>query len=542
MASNIVTIPDITSWWFRRVLGSHLVKCSAISVEDDKEISVTPIESAILSSAIKDNEPDKDNNAACGVIGLYFTPVNSCLDEENVEEFTSKLVGLYNRVNLCGGSKCSDGECCNSSDVSGSKKTSDSDRSVSSNKVKTKKLEVIHVVLPPHSGVSAGGVNMVLEPGADGGSIFDETSFRKVLKDLPWFAIPYRDSHRVVRLSRRYRAQIGAPTLVLLEGATGRLITSGGCERLNEDPTGARFPWTPRPLAEVLREAGPYLPGGKRVTSKSSASGSEVRYSELEGLVKGIYFSAHWCPPCKAFTPQLIETYSKVRARGNKFEVIFVSSDRSDESFTLYLRTMPWLAVPWEQEETRRELAALLGVQGIPTLVLLDADGSVITADGRGEVNEDPLGEQFPWRPKLVNILTERYAAKLHDYPAIILFVEGEDGEMEFAQSVLLPAAEQFAMLTDSLHRDEDRLLHFFVGCDCETSDLLREFVGLDDAVPLLTAIDIPGGQLSVMEDGAEITEQSVISFVARFLDGTLPATDITANNIHMAEGTISMI
>lgn len=68
-------------------------------------------------------------------------------------------------------------------------------------------------------------------------------------------------------------------------------------------------------------------------------------------------------------------------------------SPRSEDSFALYLSTMPWLAVPWEQEERRRELAALLGVQGIPTLVLLDADGSVITADGRGEVNEDPLGE-----------------------------------------------------------------------------------------------------------------------------------------------------
>lgn len=37
---------------------------------------------------------------------------------------------------------------------------------------------------------------------------------------------------------------------------------------------------------------------------------------------------------------------------------------------------------------------------------------------------------------------------------------------MEFAESVLLPAAEQFAMVTDINHRDEDRLLHFFVGCD----------------------------------------------------------------------------
>jgi nucleoredoxin len=97
-----------------------------------------------------------------------------------------------------------------------------------------------------------------------------------------------------VRLSRRYRAQIGAPTLVLLEGATGRLITSSGCERLNEDPPGAMFPWTPRAITEVLREAGPYLPGGKRAASNVSAPESEVRYSELDGLVKGIYFSAHW--------------------------------------------------------------------------------------------------------------------------------------------------------------------------------------------------------------------------------------------------------
>lgn len=97
-----------------------------------------------------------------------------------------------------------------------------------------------------------------------------------------------------VRLGRRYRAQLGAPTLVLLEGGTGRLITRNGCDRLKEDPTGVLFPWTPRALTEVLREAGPYLPGGKRAASKLSAADSRVRYSELDGLVKGIYFSAHW--------------------------------------------------------------------------------------------------------------------------------------------------------------------------------------------------------------------------------------------------------
>lgn len=34
------------------------------------------------------------------------------------------------------------------------------------------------------------------------------------------------------------------------------------------------------------------------------------------------------CPPCKAFTPQLVEYYRKIKSRGHKFEIIFVSSDR----------------------------------------------------------------------------------------------------------------------------------------------------------------------------------------------------------------------
>lgn len=90
-----------------------------------------------------------------------------------------------------------------------------------------------------------------------------------------------------------------------------------------------------------------------------------------------------------ATSPSVLITPDDILTGG----VTYLYFPRSEESFMLYLSTMPWLAVPWEQEERRRELAALLGVQGIPTLVLLDADGSVITTDGRGEVNEDPIGE-----------------------------------------------------------------------------------------------------------------------------------------------------
>lgn len=63
----------------------------------------------------------------------------------------------------------------------------------------------------------------------------------------------------------------------------------------------------------------------------------------------------------------------------------------------------------------------------------------------------------------------------------------------------------------------------------CETSDILREFVGLDDAVPLLTAIDIPRGIYAVMEDGAEITVESVQQFVDGFQNDKLTTNKISS-------------
>lgn len=66
--------------------------------------------------------------------------------------------------------------------------------------------------------------------------------------------------------------------------------------------------------------------------------------------------------------------------------------------------------------------------------------------------------------------------------------------------------------------------------------------MGIDDAVPLLTAIDIPSGRLSVMEDGAEITEHSVRNFVASFCDGTLATTNIASNDLQISASSISII
>ncbi|KAK3933257.1 Nucleoredoxin [Frankliniella fusca] len=138
------------------------------------------------------------------------------------------------------------------------------------------------------------------------------------------------------RLCGRYRvrADVALSRLLLVDARSGRLVSRCGRERLLADPKGLAFPWPARPLAQVLASAalqqgpGQDGPGRGRALLDELGSAAGPGHGPGHTAVLGVYFSAHWCPPCKAFTPQLVNTYNAVRERGHSFEVIFVSSDR----------------------------------------------------------------------------------------------------------------------------------------------------------------------------------------------------------------------
>ena len=98
-----------------------------------------------------------------------------------------------------------------------------------------------------------------------------------------------------------------------------------------------------------------------------------------------LYFSAHWCAPCRKFTPQLVEYYNQVAPQHPEFEIIFVSCDRSRFNWETYMREarMPWPAIDYDQ---LTGLAGLkqLGGDGIPSLVLLDATGHLLSSSYDG--------------------------------------------------------------------------------------------------------------------------------------------------------------
>jgi nucleoredoxin len=99
-----------------------------------------------------------------------------------------------------------------------------------------------------------------------------------------------------------------------------------------------------------------------------------------------LYFSAHWCAPCRKFTPQLVEYYNRVAAQHPEFEIIFVSHDRSPFGFETHLKEtqMPWPAIDYQKVSSKSAITKYAG-EGIPDLVLVDASGKVISDSYAGK-------------------------------------------------------------------------------------------------------------------------------------------------------------
>ncbi len=92
------------------------------------------------------------------------------------------------------------------------------------------------------------------------------------------------------------------------------------------------------------------------VTALLKNDSDPVPISELSSAdVIGLYFSAHWCGPCRAFSPFLSKIYTELKTAGKAFEVVFVSADRDEKSMKSYFADMPWLSLQWDDKKNLEE-------------------------------------------------------------------------------------------------------------------------------------------------------------------------------------------
>lgn len=116
-----------------------------------------------------------------------------------------------------------------------------------------------------------------------------------------------------------------------------------------------------------------------------------------------LYFSAKWCGPCRNFTPKLIDFYNK----SENFEVIFVSLDKNENEFNEYFSKMPWKSLPFDNQQSE-ELSEFFGVQGIPTLILVDHEGNLLTRQGKEMIEKNSSFFELIAKNKYNYLLVEK--------------------------------------------------------------------------------------------------------------------------------------
>ena len=139
------------------------------------------------------------------------------------------------------------------------------------------------------------------------------------------------------------------------------------------------------------------------LSSLETKAGTPADADALKGKVVALYFSAHWCPPCRFFTPKLATAYEMANEDNHRFEVIFVSSDDSAAEQAQYMKEMhgDWLRVPFGDAcSTLKQKYGCFGRKeqprwpsatrrnGIPALVVIGPDGSELEFDGVGALSK----------------------------------------------------------------------------------------------------------------------------------------------------------
>jgi len=345
-----------------------------------------------------------------------------------------------------------------------------------------------------------------------------DAEFASYWGEHPWLALPYADRARRNALSTKFKVK-GIPTLVLIS-PTGETLTTKGTKGLRENPAG--FPWpepAPLPLPTLLATA-----------SFVNPTGAEVEPSAvLEHEYIFLYFSAHWCGPCRAFTPELIKWYNKYHAAKN-FELVFVSWDRDPAQFSEYHGSMPWPALTYQHPYVS-QLNELFEVDGIPTLILIKADGTLVTKNARSGVTDAP--EDFPWPPKPVESLSTALSF-INDQKVAVLFLDKLTDDV-----ALIQASEDFTVagteLWDPSKAASPSFIRFALGSpDDGNTENVRQFVGLGrdkdgPASVRLIVLDIPGGVKFVYPGAGVPTAAQIKDFVASVAAGTAASVGVKA-------------
>ena len=192
--------------------------------------------------------------------------------------------------------------------------------------------------------------------------------------------------------------------------------------------------------------------------------------------------------------------------------------DNDASEYAEYYGPMPWCTIGF-QCPVLNKLKEQLGVEGIPYFVLFDAEGNVITADGRSAV-ESQGAEGYPWMPAALKDLNQE-PDDINARPCFVAFMDKDccSGEKkESAIAALLPIAEQYRNV----------LSFFYAKEEGDVSNQIRGMIQADTC-PMICIVDIPDNGGYYVPEKNDLTTENVTEFINAFVNKTLERKQMVA-------------